>query len=116
MAIRLYMDHNVRGAVTRGLRRLDLDVLTAFEDGSHRLDDPPLLDRAGVLGRVLFSNDDDLLREAVRRQRSGERFRGLIYMHQDRLTIGETIKELELVAQASAPEEFENRIVHLPLV
>ncbi len=115
MAIRLYMDHNVRGAVTRGLRRLDLDVLTAFEDGSHGLDDPPLLDRAGALGRVLFSNDDDLLREAVRRQRSGERFRGLIYVHQDRLTIGETIEELEVVAGASAPEEFENQIVYLPL-
>jgi len=101
--------------VTRGLRRLDLDVLTAYEDGSHGLDDPPLLDRAGALGRVLFSNDDDLLREAVRRQRSGEPFQGLIYVHQDRLTIGETIEELELVAQASRLEEFENRIVYLPL-
>jgi hypothetical protein len=31
------------------------------------------------------------------------------------LTIGETIEELELVAQASRLEEFENRIVYLPL-
>ncbi len=115
MAIRLYMDHNVRGAVTRGLRGRDLDVLTAFEDGSHELDDPPLLDRAAALGRVLFSNDDDLLREAVRRQRSDEWFGGLIYVHQDRLTIGETIEELELVARASVSQEFENRIVYLPL-
>lgn len=109
------MDHNVRGAVARGLRRRDVDVLTAFEDGSHGLDDPVLLDRAGSLGRVLFSNDDDLLREAVRRQRSGERFRGVIYVHQDRLTIGETVEELEVVARASELEEFENRIVYLPL-
>ena len=115
MPIRLYMNHNVRGPVTQGLRRRSVDVLTAFEDGSHELDDPPLLDRAGSLGRVLFSTDDDLLQEAVRRQRSGEPFGGVIYVHQNRLTVGETVAELELVARCTEPEELENSILFLPL-
>jgi hypothetical protein len=51
-------------------------VLTAQLDGTTRLDDAALLDRASALGRVLFSQDDDLLAEATKRQRSGQHFGG----------------------------------------
>jgi len=67
VALQLYMDHHVPRAITVGLRQRGVDVLTAFEDGAHELLDPDLLDRAGVLGRVLFTRDDDLLAEATRR-------------------------------------------------
>jgi hypothetical protein len=115
MALGLYMDHNVRRAVTTGLRIRDVDVLTAFADGHHTTDDPALLDRAGELGRVLFSQDEDLLEEAVRRQRAGVPFRGLIYCHQERLGNGALIDDLELVVKASERWELEDRIVYLPL-
>lgn len=59
MTIALYMDHHVPRAITSGLRLRGVDVLTAYEDGTHELDDPILLDRAGELGRVLFTQDDD---------------------------------------------------------
>jgi hypothetical protein len=75
----LYMDHNVRREITDGLRRRGVDVLTAHEDGADRLSDPELLDRATTLGRVLFSRDEDLIREAIRRQQAGEFFAGVIY-------------------------------------
>ncbi len=68
MPLALYMDQNVPRAITLGLRLRDVDVLTAFEDGTSDADDPALLDRASALGRVLFSHDDDLLAEAARRQ------------------------------------------------
>lgn len=55
------MDHHVPSAVTAGLRVRGLDVLTAGEDGSAMLDDDALLERASSLGRVLFSQDEDLL-------------------------------------------------------
>ena len=58
------MDVHVRRAVTVALRLREVDVLTAQEDGSQRLADPELLDRATALDRVLFSQDRDLLREA----------------------------------------------------
>ena len=50
MPIRLYMDHHVSRTITSGLRYLDVDVLTAFEDNAHELNDPELLDRAGIRG------------------------------------------------------------------
>jgi hypothetical protein len=59
------MDVQVRHAVTRGLRRRGVDVVTAQEDGSSRLSDSLLLDRASALGRAIFSQDDDMLAKRV---------------------------------------------------
>jgi len=90
-------------------------VLTAQLDGTTQLEDPDLLDRATALGRVLFSQDEDLLAEATRRQRSGESFGGVIYAHQLRITIGKAIDDLEILAQVGTFEEFANRVEYLPL-
>lgn len=71
MAIALYMDHHVPKAVTDSLRLRGVDVITAFEDGTHELDDSQLLERSTQLKRALFTQDDDLLAEATQRQRKG---------------------------------------------
>lgn len=92
-----------------------MDVLTAQLDGTARLSDPDLLDRASALGRVLFSQDDDLLAEATRRQRSDEDFGGVLYAHQLRITIGQAIEDLEFLAKAGSSGDFANRVEYLPL-
>jgi len=56
----LYMDVPVPNAITHGLILRGVDVLTAQADGTTRLEDPALLDRATELGRVLFTEDEDL--------------------------------------------------------
>ncbi len=115
MSISLYMDVHVRRAITVGLRLRDVDVVTAQEDGADRIADPELLDRATSLGRVLFSQDQDLLKEATRRQEAGERFTGVVYAHQLRISIGQCIEDLELIAKVSEPEDLANRVEFLPL-
>lgn|SRR6185503_9311232 len=80
MSVRLYMDVHVRRSVTNGLRLRGIDVLTAQEDGAGEVDDADLLDRAAELGRVLFTQDEDLLVEAKRRQESDQPFAGVIYV------------------------------------
>lgn len=87
MSVRLYMDVHVRRPVTTALRRRGVDVLTAQEDGTARLEDDKLLDRALEVTRVLFTQDDDLLNEAAARQRSGQKFAGVIYTHQQNITV-----------------------------
>jgi len=109
------MDVNVRRAISDGLRRAGEDVLTAQDDGSTQLPDPELLDRATKLGRVLFSQDDDLLREATERQELGVRFSGVIYAHQLRITVGQAIRDLQLIAEVYEPEDIVNRVEYLPL-
>ena len=115
MPVGLYMDHNVHGAIAAGLRRRGVDVLTSAEDGTNELIDPDLLDRATALDRVLFTNDDDLLAEAARRQAVGIPVGGVIYTHQDRLSDGQCIAELELIAVAGEPEALRDRVTSLPI-
>ncbi len=115
MSVGLYMDVHVPVAIARGLLLRGVDVLTAQLDGTARWSDHDLLDRASALGRVLFSQDDDLLAEATRRQRSGENFGGVFYAHQLRITIGQAIEDLEFLAKVGSIGDFANRVEYLPL-
>jgi predicted nuclease of predicted toxin-antitoxin system len=109
------MDVHIPAAITEGLRLRGVDVLTAQEDGGRRLSDDTLLDRSTALGRVLFTQDDDLLPEAAERQRHGAAFAGVVYAHQLKVTIGQCIRDLELLATVNEPEDCANRVEYLPL-
>jgi hypothetical protein len=109
------MDVHVPAAVTRGLLLRNVDVITSQLDGTTDLTDPELLDRAAALNRVLVSQDEDLLAEATRRQRSGNGFSGVFYAHQLGITIGRFIDDLEVLAQCGDAEDFQNRVEFLPL-
>lgn len=115
MSLELYMDVHVHRAITDGLRQRGVNVLTAQEDGARRFDDPVLLNRAGDLGRVLFTQDEDFLAETARRQRIGESFAGVIFGRQSEVTIAQYIADLELLAKACEPEEMADRLLYLPL-
>jgi hypothetical protein len=90
-------------------------VPTAQEDGTAELDDNRLLQRATELGRVLVSQDEDLLREGARLLREHRDFSGIIYAHQLRVTIGQMVEDLELIATATSAGEWSGRIEYLPL-
>src|SRR5579885_3198706 len=96
--IALYMDENVRSAITQGLRDRGVDVVAAQEDGMASAPDREILDRASQLQRVLFTHDRDFLTEAAARQKSGREFYGVIYAHLLGITIGTCIEDLELIA------------------
>jgi hypothetical protein len=115
VSLALYLDVHVPRPVTRGLRRRGIDVLTAQEDGTARWAEAALLDRAAEAGRVLFSQDEDLLVEAARRQREGIPFAGVIYAPQVALSIGQLIEDLELLAKAGTPADVVCQVCYLPL-
>lgn len=115
MSLRLYMDHNVPKAVVDGCRLHRIDVMTAFEDGSHRRSDRWLLDRATELNRILVTQDEDFLVEANRRQKAGIHFAGIVYAHALTLTIGDFIFQLRLVCELCQPSEIADTVIFLPL-
>lgn len=115
MAVSLYTDHHVPKAITVGLRLRDVDVITAFEDGTDQLDDEPLLKRAHELNRALFTQDDDLLEVAAKFQKEGISFSGLIYGHQLRVTIGVCVHDMEIIAKSGESKDLENQVIFLPL-
>lgn len=92
-----------------------VDVRTAQEDEAAELSDAALLDRATVLGRALVTFDDDLLAECAARQRQGTAFSGLIFGHPLRVSIGQCIRDLEVIATTGEPEDMRNRVEFLPL-
>lgn len=109
------MDHHVPRSITNGLRLRGVDVVTAAEDGTDELRDPALLERATSLDRVLFTQDDDLLTVATRLQRQGQTFAGVIYAHQLRISIGDCIRDLELVSKVGEPRDMADQTLFLPL-
>jgi predicted nuclease of predicted toxin-antitoxin system len=109
------MDVHVRRAVTAASRLRSIDVLTAQEDGAAELDDELLLERATEPWRVLVSQDEDLLREGARRLSEHKNFSGIIYPHQLRITIGQMVDDLEVIAAATSQDEWWGRIEYLPL-
>lgn len=108
------MDVHVPYAVTTQLRRLGVDVLTSQDDQTQRWEDPRLLDRASALGRILVSQDDDLLREAASRQRRGLPFVGVVFVL-GYITLGEWTDDLQLLVETSDLEEWVSRVEYLPL-
>ncbi len=90
-------------------------MLTAYEDGAARWEDEALLQRATALGRVLFTQDEDLLALAHRYQREERPFPGVVYAHQLHISIGRCIRDLELIAKASSAGEMAGHVEFLPL-
>jgi len=115
VSIKLYMNHHVDVAITEGLRRRGVDVLTCHDDRTTTWDDDRLLDRASQLGRVFFSQDDDLLAIAQEWQHGNRSFSGLVYGHQLDLSIGEAVRDLELTAGVYDPDDIRDRVEYLPL-
>jgi hypothetical protein len=109
------MDAHVHSAVTEQLRRRAVDVLTAQEDNADDFDDEGLLSRSTALGRVMFTFDIRFKARAEDWQRQGKPFAGLVWGHPMRLTIGQMVIDLELLAKATDPADWQNIVERLPL-
>ncbi|MCW6053886.1 DUF5615 family PIN-like protein [Lyngbya sp. CCAP 1446/10] len=114
MAISLYMDVHIPQAITEQLRRRGVDVLSAIEDGAIELPDDQLLERTTQLGRVLFTQNIGFRAMAHDWQRQQKQFAGLIFGHQLGGTIGQFVKDLELIALASESDEWMNAVEYIP--
>jgi len=115
MPVAYYMDENVESAISRGLKRRGVDVLTIQDDGRLRASDDEVLDRATALDRVVFTRDEDFLVEAARRQALGIHFAGVVYAHKDRVKIGPCIFDLELISANAEAIEMYGKVEHLPI-
>ena len=111
----LYMDQHVPSAVTKGLRRRKIDVLTAFDDSASEWEDPAILGRANELGRIVFTQDEDFLSLATEWRDAGRTFFGVVFCPQERLGHGALIDWLELVVSLLNEEEVRDQVIFLPM-
>ena len=111
----LYLDVHVPTAIAAELRRRGVDVLTAQEDNTTELEDDDLLIRASSLGRLLFTQDIRFKALAEDWQRETRPFAGLVFGHQLHGSIGQYIRDLELIAKATEPQDWNGQVEKLPL-
>lgn len=111
MGVTLYMDVHVPHAITEQLRVRGVDVLAATEEGTNRLFDDQLLETALALRRVLFTHDHRFRAMAEQWQREGRSFAGLAFGPAEGASIGQYVRDLEIIAKASEPDEWQNRIM-----
>ena len=101
----LYLDVHVPAAIADQLRRPGVDVLTAHDDDAAQLPDASLLARSTELGRLLFTQDIRFKVFAESLQRTNQPFAGLVFGHQLHGSIGQYVRDLELIAKATQPED-----------
>jgi hypothetical protein len=111
----LYADVHVPGPVIVQLRRRGVDIITAIEEHTNRLPDGALLKVSTALSRIVVTQDIRFRVMAEKWQRDGIPFAGLVFGHQQQVTYGQMISDLELIAKATDPEYWQNRIQKLPL-
>ena len=90
------------------MKRRGVEAFSAKEIDKLGLTDEEQIEVATKKQAVIFTHDVDFLRIAIHKQHPG-----IIYVHQQKLTIGECIRRLKAIAETKSPEEMRNRIVFL---
>lgn len=115
MPVPIYMDVHVPAAISDALRRRGCDVLTSQEDGTDRLTDEQLLQRAFELQRIIFTQDNDFVVLQSRWAEQAKPSSGVIYAHQLTAGIGTLVQDLQIVLSCCQADELANRVTYLPL-
>lgn len=109
------MDEQVSFHITNGLRLRGVDVVTVQDEGRLGEPDQAVLAHAEELGRVVFTRDDDFTAIASLLQEQGITFVGVFYSHPLHLSIGDCVRELEIIAKCSDVEDWQDRLTFLPI-
>jgi uncharacterized protein DUF5615 len=115
--VRFLADENFDGRILAGLRRrgTPADILRVQDTDLVGAEDPALLAWAAAEGRILLTHDAATIpRFAYDRVEAGEPMPGVLEVSLH-LPVGQAIEELLLVFEASQPEDWDKKVVYLPL-
>jgi predicted nuclease of predicted toxin-antitoxin system len=113
MPVSVYTDESVPVAIAAGLQWRSVAALSARDTDNLGLSDEEQLAYATAHQLVLFTHDTDFLQLARQQARSPEGHGGVIYVHQDKFTIGECIRRLKELAELFELEDFRNHVEFL---
>lgn len=115
--IALVSDQNFKQQIVNGLRRrlADLDLVSVREVGLAEAEDPALLAWAAAEDRVLITHDVNTIPGfAYQRAADGDPMPGVVVVPAT-LPIGDAIRGLLRVLEASSSEDLVHRILFLPI-
>lgn len=90
------------------MKRRGVKAFSAIDIGKLGLTDEEQIEVAIKKQAVIFTHDVDFLRIAIHKQHSD-----IIYVHQQKLGVGECIRRLKAIVETKSPEEMHNRIIFL---
>jgi predicted nuclease of predicted toxin-antitoxin system len=117
MTIKFLADENFDHKTLAGLKRRepDLDIVPVQEVGLREGDDPQVLEWAAREERIVVTHDVSTFADfAYERVAAGLPMPGVIEIPES-VPRSAIIDELILIAGASEPDDWENRVVYLPL-
>jgi len=106
--IRFYLDESVNIAVCSGLRRRGAYAITTRDVGALGLTDIEQLEYATQNSLVIVTHDDDFLSIAMNKKHSG-----IVYVHQQKYSVGDFIRQLKLLWDVTDAEDMRNHIEFL---
>jgi hypothetical protein len=107
--IRFHLDEHISGNIAAGLRRRNIEVTTAAEEGLTGATDLVQLEFAASSGRVVVTQDDDFLRLHAQ----GVIHAGIAYCQQQSMSIGEMLRRVILIYDLLSPAEMAGRVEFL---
>ena len=115
--IQYLFDENCNARIMRGARRRasQLHLITVQETGLEGATDAEILAFAAAEGLVVVSHDVKTMTAcATARLHTEQPMAGLILITQE-YPVGQAIDDLVLIAEVSTPEEWQGKMVFLPL-
>ncbi len=113
----LAADENFDNDIVRGLlrRRPDIDIVRVQDVGLSGASDPIILEWAAEQQRLLLTHDvATITHYAYQRVEAGQSMPGVIEVSKS-TAIGTVIDDILLLAEFSVENEWEGRIIYLPL-
>jgi predicted nuclease of predicted toxin-antitoxin system len=115
--LRFAADENLNNDIVRGLLRRapHLDLVRIQDTEIRGADDPTVLDWTARERRILLTQDvNTVTKYAYERIRAGQPMPGVFEITQ-RSAVGAVIEDLLLLAEYSLADEWEGRVLYLPL-
>jgi predicted nuclease of predicted toxin-antitoxin system len=107
-SLKIYVDESVNVAVAEGLKRRGITAFSAKDLDKLGMTDEQQLETATNLKAAIFTHDTDFIRMPIHKNHSGK-----IYVHQQKMSIGECIKKLKIIAETTSPQEIQNKTIFL---
>jgi uncharacterized protein DUF5615 len=115
MQVRLFVDEDAMAdALMSGLRARGVNLLTASEAGTRKIEDDQQLEFASAQGRVLYTfNISDFYQLHTAWAIQGKNHAGIIFAPQQRYSIGEQMRRLLKLIRLRSAEEMINNVEFL---
>jgi predicted nuclease of predicted toxin-antitoxin system len=108
--MKIYADENIERSIIDGLRRRKIEVVSARELGHIGRPDEFHIEKAFEIKAVILTHDVDFLKIATR---PGINHNGIIFSHSKKVSIGQCIRMVELIANILTDKDMENHIEFL---